>query len=226
MGKSSLLQYAVDSADDMEVASVTGFESEMELSFAALHQLVAPMLGQVDELPEPQARALRAAFGLIEGDPPDRLLVGLAVLSLLSDAAGKRPLVATLDDADYLDRASEQILAFVARRIDAEGIAFLISLGDPLGGRSSLFEGLPQIRLDRLSAVSSETLLDDAVSAPLEATVRRRVLDDAAGNPLAILELPDGLTAAELAGTTPLPLEFPQSDLIAQSFAGRASLLP
>ncbi len=226
MGKSSLVQYAIDSADGMEVASVTGFESEMELSFAALHQLVAPMLSTVDELPKPQARALRAAFGLIEGEPPDRLLVGLAVLTLLSDAASKRPLLCTLDDADSLDRASEQILAFVARRIDAEGIAFLISLGEPPGRRSSLFEGLPQIRLDRLSAASSETLLDDAVPGPLVATVRKRVLDDAAGNPLAILELPDELTAAQLAGTAALPLEIRLPDLIAQSFARKVSALP
>jgi DNA-binding CsgD family transcriptional regulator len=225
MGKSSLVQYAVDSAERMTVASITGFESEMGLSFAALHQLVAPMLDRKDGLPAPQARALGAAFGLIEGEPPDRLLVGLAVLTLLADAAAERPFLCTFDDADYFDQASEQVLAFVARRLEAEGIALLISLAEP-SERPSLFQGLPQTRLQRLSEASSEALLDRVVSGALEANVRRRILHAAAGNPLAILELPGGLTPEQLAGTVALPVELPPPELIARIFARRAGALP
>src|SRR6267143_1970030 len=130
IGKTALLDYAVESASGFRIARASGVESEMELAFAALHQLCAPMLDRLDRLPRPQRDALGVAFGLRAGNAPDRFLVGLAVLGLLSEVAADRPLLCLIDDAQWLDQASAQALAFTARRLDAESVAMLFGTRD------------------------------------------------------------------------------------------------
>jgi DNA-binding CsgD family transcriptional regulator len=225
IGKTALLNYAIASAGELRVENVVGFETEMELSFAALHQLLSSMLGGLDELPGPQRDAIASAFGLVEAGAPDRLLVGLGVLALLSNVAAEKPLLCTIDDAQYLDQASEQILAFLARRLDAEGIAFIFVIGAP-PGRPMLLEGLPQMRLKGLSDKAAGALLDGGVSGPLDGGVRARLLAELHGNPLALNELPCGLTPAQLAGSTVLPTSIPLGNRIQGHFLRRMRRLP
>ncbi len=196
VGKTALLESAIGSASGFRVLRAVGVESEMELAFAALQQLCAPMLDRMDRLPGPQRDALGVAFGLRAGNAPDRFLVGLAVLSLLADAAGAQPLACVVDDAHWLDRASAQALVFVARRLLAESVALLLATRDP----SDELEGLPQLALAGLRKGDARALLGWAVRVPLDERVRERIVAETRGNPLALLELPRGLTAAELAG--------------------------
>jgi DNA-binding CsgD family transcriptional regulator len=198
VGKTALLRYLSGAAQECRIARAAGVESEMELAFAGVHALCAPMLDRLGKLPAPQRDALSTAFGLSAGPPPDRFLVGLAVLSLLADAAEEQPLVCIIDDAQWLDRVSAQTLAFVARRLLAERVGLVFAVRET--GDEQVFAGLPEMRVDGLEDGDARALLEAAVPGPVDARVRRRILDETRGNPLALIELPRGLTPAELAG--------------------------
>jgi DNA-binding CsgD family transcriptional regulator len=222
VGKTALLQFAIDSAPGFRVARAVGVESEMELAFAGLHQLCAPMLDRFERLPPPQHDALATAFGMRSGDVPDRFLVGLAALSLLSEVAEERPLLCVVDDAQWLDLASAQALAFVARRLLADPVAVLFAARTP----SAEFDGLPELVVEGLPDEDARALLGSGVRAPLDERVRERIVAETRGNPLALLELPRGLTAAELAGGFGL-LDAPGlSGRLEDSFRRRLAGLP
>jgi hypothetical protein len=203
MGKTALLEYATQRASGCRVARVAGVQAEMELAFAGLHQLCAPMLDRLERIPVPQRDALRTTFGLSVGPVPGRFLVDLAVLSLLCDVADQRPLVCVIDDAHWLDRTSVQALAFVARRLLAESVAIVFTVREP----SALPElaGLPDLEVHGLRAADARALLGAVITAPLDERVRDRIVAETRGNPLALLELPRGLTPAQLAGGFGLP---------------------
>jgi DNA-binding CsgD family transcriptional regulator len=196
IGKTALLEDAIESATGFRVARVVGVESEMELAFAALQQLCGPMLDRADRLPAPQRDALGVAFGLGAGDVPDRFLVGLAALSLLAEAAAERPLLCVIDDAQWLDRVSAQVLGFVARRLLAEPVALVVAAREPGEG----FSGLPELLVEGLRDGDARELLSSAARGRLDERVQDRILAESGGNPLALLELPRALTVAELAG--------------------------
>jgi DNA-binding CsgD family transcriptional regulator len=217
VGKTALVESAVGSASGIRVARAVGVESEMELAFAALQQLCAPLFNRLDRLPDPQHHALGVAFGLRAGDAPDRFLVGLAVLSLLAEVAEERPLVCVVDDAQWLDRASAQALVFVARRLLAESVALVLVTRDP----GDEFDGLPKLGVEGLASGDARALLSSALGVPLDERVRERIVAETRGNPLALLELPRGLTAAELAGGFGLPDAPGLSGRIEDSFRGR-----
>jgi DNA-binding CsgD family transcriptional regulator len=189
VGKTALLEYAIGSAAGLRVARVAGVESEMELAFAALQQLCAPMLGQLEDLPDPQRDALGVAFGLNTGATPDRFLVGLAALSLLSEVAEQQPLLCVIDDAQWLDRASAQALAFVARRLLAEPVALVFAAREPV----EEFRGLPELAVGGLRDGDAHELLSSVIKGPMEERVRNRIVAETRGNPLALLELPHGI---------------------------------
>jgi hypothetical protein len=193
---SALLEYAAGAGPDMRVARAAGVESEMELAFAGLHQLCAPLLDRLAGLPGPQRDALGIAFGLREGAAPDRFLVGLAVLTLLSEVAGDRPLLCLVDDAQWLDQASAQVLAFAARRLLAEPVGLIFAAREP----AEQFDGVPDLELRGLADQDARMLLRAAVPFRLGERVRDRILAETQGNPLALLELPRGLSPAQLAG--------------------------
>src|SRR5690348_3957791 len=164
VGKTALLEYAVASAADLRVLGAGGVESEMELPFAALHQLCAPLLDRLDGLPVPQRHALEIAFGLSDGPAPDRLFVGLAVLGLLSEVAEQRPLLCVVDDAQWLDKASAQTLAFVARRLAAESVAMLFAVREPIDE----FAGLPELLIEGLRGADARSLLASVIPGRLD----------------------------------------------------------
>jgi DNA-binding CsgD family transcriptional regulator len=196
VGKSALLEHAVAAASDMMVLRAGGVESEMELAFASLHQLCAPVLDRLDRLPYPQRDALCIVFGLTGGPAPDRFLVGLAVLGLLSEVAEERPLLCAVDDAQWLDRASARTLGFVARRVRAEPVGLLFGareLGDA-------WSGLDELEVGGLRPADARALLASVVRFTLDERVGDRIVAETRGNPLALLELPRGLSAAQLAG--------------------------
>jgi DNA-binding CsgD family transcriptional regulator len=201
VGKTVLLDYLAKRAGGCRVARAAGVHSEMELAFAGLHQLCAPMLDYLDRIPVPQRDALRTALGLAAGPPPDRFLVGLAVLSLLSEVAGDQPLICLIDDEHWLDQASEQTLGFVARRLAADPVALVFSARDP----GAELAGQPELVVEGLRADHAHALLDSALAGPLDARVRDLIVAETRGNPLALLELPRGLSPAELAGGFGLP---------------------
>jgi DNA-binding CsgD family transcriptional regulator len=222
VGKTALLESVIGSASGLRVVRAVGVESEMELAFAALQQLCAPMLDRLARLPDPQQDALGVAFGLSAGNAPDRLLVGLAVLSLLSDVAEEQPLVCLVDDAQWLDLASAQALVFVARRLLAESVALVFSTRDPGEG----LIGLPALVVEGLRNEDARSLLASAVGVPLDERVRERIVAETRGNPLALLELPRRLTPGELAGGFGL-LDAPGlSGRIEDSFRARLARLP
>ena len=198
IGKTALLRYAARQAAGFRVAKVAGVEAEMELPFAGIHQLCAPLLDQLDALPQPQRDALCVALGLASGDVPDRFLVGLAVLGLLSAAAEERPLLCLVEDAHWLDDASGLILGFIARRLLAESVAIVVAVREP-SARDD-FDGLPELLLRGLAEEDARTLLMRAVPGRLDDRVRDRIIAETRGNPLALLDLPGSLSAAELAG--------------------------
>jgi hypothetical protein len=198
VGKSALLGYLVEHASRCTIARAAGVESEMELAFAGLHQLCAPFVDRLGRLPGPQRDALGAAFGLRDGGAPDRFLVGLALLSLLSDAAEERPLVCVLDDAQWLDDASAQSLAFVARRLGAESVGLIFAVREPIAAPH--LDGLPQLVVRGLGDRDARALLEAVITGPLDERLRDRILEETRGNPLALLELTRGRTPAELAG--------------------------
>src|SRR5258708_6947226 len=223
VGKTALLDYlAGQAAPDCRVARAAGVQSEMELAFAALQQLCAPMLDHVDRLPVSQGDALRIAFGLSAGPAPDRFLVGLAVLSLLAEVAGERPLVCLVDDQQWLDHASAQILAFVARRLEAESVG-LVFAARVLDGELA---GLPELMVGGLREGDARALLDSVLTGPLDERVRAQIVIETRGNPLALLELVRGVTPAELAGGLGLPDAGPISGRIEEAFRRQGGALP
>jgi DNA-binding CsgD family transcriptional regulator len=224
IGKSALLRDLADRASGFRLAQLGGVESEMELPFAGLHQLCGPMLGEIDGLPEPQERALRIALGLASGDVPDRFLVALGALTLLSAVAEKQPLACFVDDAQWLDDASLQVLGFVARRLLAEPVAILFATRDP--SEEGQLSGLPALELGGLDEEDSRSLLATVVPGRLDERVRDRIVAETRGNPLALLELPRGFSAAQLAGGFGLPELLPLSGRIEENFLRRIEELP
>lgn len=224
VGKSALLEYVEQGASDCRVARAAGIEYEMELAYAGLHQLCAPFLDLRGRLPQPQRDALETAFGLSAKPAADRFVVGLAVLGLLSEAAEERPVVWVVDDAQWLDNASALSLAFVARRLLAESVALVFAVREPTVSRE--LHGLPELRLGGLSASDSRALLDAVWPGRLDEAVLNRVVAEARGNPLALLELPRALTPAQLAGGFGLPDGTPVASRIEQSFLRRLESLP
>ncbi|MFB6892920.1 AAA family ATPase [Kitasatospora sp. NPDC056327] len=245
VGKSALAEYLAGAATGCRVLRAVGVESEMELAYAGLHQLCAPLMGGIDRIPGPQRDALSVAFGLSAGSgantggagsaadagsggrAPDRFLVGLAVLSLLAEAAEERPLVCVVDDAQWLDRVSAQTLAFVARRLLAERVAlvFAARAAEPAAG-GDLFGGLPELVVRGLGEDDARALLESVVPGRLDERVRDRIVAETRGNPLALLELTRGLTAAELAGGFGRPDARPLASQIEQSYLRRIGSLP
>jgi DNA-binding CsgD family transcriptional regulator len=225
IGKTALLEYAIGSAAGLRVAQVAGVESEMELAFAALQQLCAPMLDNLESLPDPQRDALGVAFGLKAGAAPDRFLVGLAALGLLSEAAEQQPLLCVIDDAQWLDRASAQALGFVARRLLADRVALVFATREP----GEEYRGLPELLVGGLREGDAQELLSSVVRGPLDERVRDRILAETRGNPLALLELPRGVAPAELAGGFGSPSVPTASGLpgrIEDNFRRRLEVLP
>ena len=224
VGKTALLEYVVEQAAGCRVVRAAGVESEMEVVFAALHQLCGELLDRGDALPEPQRDALAVAFGLKAGTPPDRLFVGLAVLGLLSEAAAERPLVCMVDDAQWLDRESEQALAFAARRLMADSVGVILAAR--AGGEDETLGGLPELWVEGLEDADARALLASALHVPIDERVRDRILAETRGNPLALLELPRGMTPAELAGGFALHQAMPLAGRIEHGFIRRLESLP
>jgi DNA-binding CsgD family transcriptional regulator len=224
IGKTALLEYTAERAEGCRVLRAVGVESEMELPFAGLHQLCAPLLDGLERLPPPQREALGIAFGLSSGTRPDRFLVGLALLSLLSDAADQEPLLCLIDDAQWLDQSSAQVLGFVARRLQAESIVLLFAEREP--GDFGELAGLLELPLDGLSDAHARELLASVISVPLDDRVRERLVAETHGNPLALLELPHGLSPADLAGGFALTAALPLPSRIEESFRQRVERLP
>jgi DNA-binding CsgD family transcriptional regulator len=224
VGKTALLDYLQERSSGCRMARAAGVESEMELAFAGLHQLCMSMLDRMAGLPGPQRDALGAAFGLDAGAAPDRFLVGLALLGLLSEVAREQPLICLVDDAQWLDQASTQALAFAARRLLAESVALVFVVREP--SDEDALVGLPDMVVGGLSDGDARALLDSAVPGRLDDRVRDRIIAETRGNPLALLELPRGLTAAELAGGFGRPDARPLASRIEQSFVRRVESLP
>jgi DNA-binding CsgD family transcriptional regulator len=221
VGKTALLDYLAATASGCRIARITACQSEMELAFAALHQLCGPMLDGLRHLPPPQRDAVRTAFGMSAGPVPDRFLVGLGVLSLLSAIAEDQPLVCLVDDEQWLDAASAQVLGFVARRLVAESVGMVFAARMP----SSELTGLARLRIEGLQEADARALLDSALTGPLDTRVRDQILAETEGNPLALLELPRGLTTQQLAGGFGLPAAVRLSG-IDESFRQRVHVLP
>jgi DNA-binding CsgD family transcriptional regulator len=224
VGKTALLRYCARQAAGFRVARIAGIESEMELPFAAVHQLSAPMLDRLDALPAPQRGALRVALGVSSGTAPDVFLVGLAVLSLLSAVAEERPVLCFVDDAQWLDAASGQVLGFVARRLLAESVALVFAVRDPSDERA--LAGLPELALGGLPEEDARALIATVIPGRLDERVRDRIVAETRGNPLALLELPQGLSAVRLAGGFGLPELLPLAGQIEESFLRRLEELP
>ena len=224
IGKTALLSYVLQRASGCRTTRAVGVESEMELAFAGLHQLCAPFLDRLDRLPEPQRNALGTAFGLQSGDTPDRFLVGLALLSLLSDVAEEQPLVCVVDDIQWLDHASTQALAFTARRLAAESVAMVFAVRETAA--EDHLAGLAEMVVPGLADSAARAVLLSVVTGPMDERVRDRIVAETRGNPLALLELPRGLTPQELAGGFGLPDSPALSGRIEDSFRRRLEPLP
>lgn len=226
IGKSSLLLEAEDAATawGMHVLSATGVQSETHLPYAGLHQLLRPMLDRVNRLPPPQRDALRSAFGLMEAEPPDLFLVALGTLTLLTEAPEDVGLLAIAEDAQWLDYGTGEVLAFVTRRLGTDPVSLLIALRE--GYESPLVgAGLPEMRLDGLDEAAAAELLSD-LAPDLSSSVRERLLEDSAGNPLALVELPAALGSEQLVGAVPLPAVLPLTERLERAFAARVRELP
>jgi DNA-binding CsgD family transcriptional regulator len=225
VGKSALLADARSRADGMHVLGARGVESESELPFAALHQLLRPALDRIDQLPALQAGALRGALGLAEGSGEERFLVFAACLSLLSELAEERPVLCLVDDAHWLDDASADALRFVARRIEAEGIVLLLAArdGDVRGFDPA---GLPALQLGGLDAAAAAELLTRSAGVATDPKVVDLLLSQTRGNALALMEMPAGLTTAQLSGDEPLPDSLPLTRQVESVFLDRVDRLP
>ncbi len=228
IGKTELLRYCAREASRCRVLRVVGVESEMQLPFAALHQLCGPMLGGVSGLPEPQRQALRVAFGLAAGTAPERFVIGLAVLSLLAEVAAERPLVCLVDDAQWLDEPSSQVLGFVGRRLLAESVLLLVAVREIADER--MFPGVPTLTVEGLPDEDARALLSAAIPGHLDEQVRDRIVAETRGNPLGLLEVARGMSEAELAGGfVDLPRRRPPGHLtgrLQDHYLGRIRALP
>jgi DNA-binding CsgD family transcriptional regulator len=221
IGKTALLGYLIASASDLAVVQAVGVESEMQLAYASLHQLCVPLLDRLSQIPVPQRQALEIVFGLSSGAAPDRFLVGLAVLSLFAAVAEERPLLCTVDDAQWLDKTSELTLAFVARRLLAEPVGMVFAAREP----SEELRHLPELEVRGVRDDDARALLTAAVRFKLDEAVRDRIVAETRGNPLALLELPQGLTATQLAGGFGLMGAQALTGRIEQSFVRQLELL-
>lgn len=224
VGKSALLAHAAERAEDAHLVRAVGVESEIELAYSGLHQLCAPMLDRLEALPAPQRTALRTVFGLSEGPPADRFMVGLATLTLFAEMAEQRPLVCIVDDAQWLDQASAQTIGFVARRLLAERIALVGAARRGVGDH--VFTGLPEMEISGLGDSDARTLLLENVLGPLDAAVCEQIIKESHGNPLALLELPRTWKAVDLAGGFGLPDSRSVAGRIEESYAVRLAALP
>jgi DNA-binding CsgD family transcriptional regulator len=224
VGKSALLDYLTARTKGWRVARAVGVESEMELAYSGLHQLCAPMLDQLGRLPAPQRDALATVFGQNTGPAPDPFLVGLATLTLFAEIAEQQPLVCIVDDAQWLDSASAQILGFVARRLLAERVVLVCAARTGTG--DDVLAGLPELSIHGLGDGDARALLLDNVHGPLDAAVSDQIITESHGNPLALLELPRTWNAADLAGGFGLPGSLPVVSKIERSYARRLVQLP
>jgi DNA-binding CsgD family transcriptional regulator len=224
IGKTALLDHMAWTASGCRVARATGVESEMELPFAGLHQLCAPFLDRLGRLPSPQRDALGMVFGLQEGNAPDRFLIGLGVLSLLSNVAEERPLVCLVDDAQWLDQASAHTLAFAARRLFADSVALVFATRE--GSEDPALRQLPELRLGGLNDIDARAVLRTALRGPLDPPVLDEIIAEARGNPLALLELPRGRAPAEIAFGFGLPSGLPLVSRMEQGFLRQMQPLP
>ena len=224
IGKTALLEQLVKQASGCTVARATGVQADMELPFAGLQQLFASMLGSLDPLPAPQRDAVEVAFGIRSGPAPDRFEVGLAILGLLAEVAEQEPLVCVVDDAQWLDQASALTLAFVARRLMAESVALVFAVREP--AEEQTFAGLPELIVAGLNAEDARALLGLATAGRVDERVIERIVAETRGNPLALLELPRGLSAAELAGGFGVASTQHLSGRLEQSFLGRVRSMP
>lgn len=224
VGKTALLGYVMSRADDWHVAEAAGVESEIELAYSGLHQLCGPLLGQLEGLPIPQRNALATVFGLRDGPVPERFLVGLATLTLLADVAEQQPLICIVDDVQWLDQASAQILTFVARRLLAERVAIVCASRRGVG--DDVLAGLPELTIHGLSESGARTLLLDHMNGPLDAAVCEQIVMESNGNPLALIELPRTWNSADLAIGFGLPGSQPVVSKIERSYADRILGLP
>lgn len=222
IGKSALIEHAARHTHGCRVLRAAGVESEMELAYAALHQLCMPMLDRLDHLPVPQRDALRTAFGLSAGPAPDRFLIGLAVLSLFSEVAEDQPLLGLIDDLQWLDEASAQALAFVARRLGAEPIGMIVATRV----LNPAMAALPTMQVRGLREPDARALLDAVLTAPLDERIRNQIVAETGGNPLALLELPRGMGVHELAGGFGLPGAVQLSAAMEESFRRGVQELP
>ncbi len=222
VGKTALLKDAIERASELRVVRAVGVESEMELAFAGLHQLCVPLLGRLERLPGPQRDALAGTFGLSEGAVPDRFLVGLALLTLLSEVAVERPLLCVVDDAQWLDHASAQALGFVARRLQAESVVMLFGARQP----GEDLRGLPELPVEGLREADARELLASVIPWRLDEQVREQIVAETRGNPLALVELPRALSATHLAGGLGLTGALSLSGRIEDGFRQRLDALP
>jgi DNA-binding CsgD family transcriptional regulator len=222
VGKTALLEYAQEAGDEFQVTRTSGVEGEMDLPFAGVQQLCSPFLGLTDRLPQPQRHALDVAFRLDTGPTPDPFFVGLAVLGLLSRAAEDRPLLVVVDDAHWLDQASARAVAFLARRLLVENIAVVLAARQI----DSNLKGLPELQIKPLGDRDARALLEASLPARLDERVLERIVIEACGNPLALLELPRGLTPAQIAGGFGLPAAVPLPVAIEESFTRQLASLP
>ena len=222
VGKTALLDHVADKATGFRVARAVGIQSEMELAFSALHQVLAPMLDRMERLPGPQRDALRTCFGLSPGPPPDRFFIGLAMLNLLSDVAEVQPLLCLIDDEQWLDEASAQVFGFVARRLQAESVALVFAARTP----SERSTGLPELVVQGLGDEDARALLDSLLMAPLDARVRDQIVNETRGVPLALIELLRERRRAGLAGGFGLDGVVPVSRSLEQGYRLQLKELP
>jgi DNA-binding CsgD family transcriptional regulator len=216
VGKSTLLQYAVAAAPDLRVSRIAGVESEFSMAFGGLHQLLAPCLSQEAELPSPQRGALRVALGQEAGQPPERFLVALATLTLLSRTGEAQPLLCVIDDAHWLDPESAQVLGFVARRLRADRVGLIAGVGEPAA--QPVFEQLATITVAGLPDAEARELLDSVAGGALNAQAVDRILADTHNNPLALVELGTQYTADQLSGRAGLPEPLPLGQRLQEHF--------
>src|SRR5215475_10947814 len=224
VGKSALLDYLIGQVGGWRVISAVGVESELELAYSGLHQICAPILDLLDRLPTPQRNALETVFGSSVGAVPDRFLVGMATLTLLGEAADRQPLICVVDDAQWLDQASAQVLSFVARRLQAERIALVCAARTGTG--DEVLAGQPELPVVGLDDADARVLLLSSIHGPLDASICDRIIAESRGYPLALLELPRSWSVTDLAGGFGLPDTRPIAVKIEESYLRRMLMLP